>query len=209
MQRTGTTSVGDFFTYFGYPVARWDDSKRNKWSGSWFDGDFESIFNSKDFLSFQVFEDDPWWYPEFYKVLYHRFPDAKFILFTRNADDWFRSLKSHSNGKTLGNTKRHCKVYRREQDFYERLDTDPQFKPKVFEIDNLLNLEGFGDHYKKIYTLRNREVVDFFEEKSSGSLFYCDLYDDKKWQKLGAFFNIDVPENFELHSNKSSSKIKP
>src|SRR5690554_7497619 len=99
MQRTGTTSVGKFFKEYGFKVAGWNVSNRNKWSYSWELGDFETIFNSKDFKDNQVFEDDPWWLPEFYKVLYHRFPDSKFILFTRNEDAWFNSMMNHSRSE--------------------------------------------------------------------------------------------------------------
>ena len=80
IQRSGTTSVGDFFVHFGYPTAGHGDSRNNSWSKHWYDGDLESIFSSNDFLSYQVFQDDPWWLPEFYKVLYYRFPNAKFVL---------------------------------------------------------------------------------------------------------------------------------
>ena len=115
MQRSGTTSVGDFFSSFGYPVARNSIAWKNKWSKHWYNGDYDSIFSSKEFNSYQVFEDDPWWLPEFYKVLYHKFPNAKFILLTRDSESWFNSMLSHSKGKTLGNTKLHCKIYRREK----------------------------------------------------------------------------------------------
>lgn len=203
MQRNGTTSVGDFFNHFGYPVARWEDSWNNKWTESWYDGDFESIFKSKDFKSFQVFEDDPWWLPDFYKVLYHRFPNSKFILFTRDSESWFKSMLSHSNGQTPGNTKRHCKVYRREKEFYHKLNTDKSFKPSEDQIDNLLKLVGHEQHYKDLYEIRNKEIFEFFEEHNRSRLIHCDLADPDKWQKLGAFFGIDVPNNFDIHSNES------
>ena len=203
MQRNGTTSVGKFFAHFGYPVAGWNTSKRNQWSKAWYSGDFESILKSKDFLSYQVFEDDPWWLPEFYKVLYHRFPDSQFVLFTRDSDAWFRSMLSHSNGKTIGNTQGHCKAYRREKEFYDQLD-DHKINPTRYETDNLLPLAGFEQHYRDIYEVRNREIVDFFAEKAPDSLFTCDLKDKDKWKKLGDFVGIDVPENFEVHSNQST-----
>lgn len=203
MQRNGTTSVGDFFEHFGYPTARWSDSWENQWSKYWYDGDFESIFNSKEFKSFQVFEDDPWWLPEFYKILYHRFPGSKFILFTRDSESWFKSMLSHSNGQTLGNTKRHCKVYRREIEFYQKLETDNDFKPTEDEIDNLLPLLGHEKHYRDLYEIRNKEIIDFFEKKDPSRLFHCDLADSNKWQKLGEYFKIDIPNDFKIHSNKS------
>lgn len=208
MQRTGTTSVGKFFKEYGFKVAGWKVSNRNKWSYSWELGDFETIFNSKDFKDNQVFEDDPWWLPEFYKVLYHRFPDSKFILFTRNEDAWFNSMMNHSGGKVLGNTKLHCKAYRREEDFFElipdqkgRLDYDAK------RIDNLLELRGYEEHYKKIYNIRNQEIKDFFAKKSSRSLFTCELEDSSKWSKLAQFMGLKISGGLEVHENKSIKSI--
>ena len=74
LQKTGTTSVGDFFTYFGYPTARYKHSRDNAWTRSWFDGNYEAIFDTEDFKQRQVFEDDPWWCLDFYKyLLRHKF----------------------------------------------------------------------------------------------------------------------------------------
>jgi hypothetical protein len=44
--------------------------------------------------------------------------------------------------------------------------------------------------------------VDFFHAHAPNRLFVCVLEDVDQWQKLGAFFNIDVPKNFEVYSNK-------
>jgi hypothetical protein len=203
VQRTGTTSVGEFFKHFGYKVSTWDICYANKWSYHWYNGDYESIFNSKDFKAHQVFEDDPWWLPGFYKVLYHRFPDSKFVLITRDSQQWFESMKKHSGGKTLGNTRRHCKIYQREPEFYQRLQNDPSFKPTEVEVDNLLSLEGMDEHYKALYNLHNRQVVEFFEKFSPQSLFVGKLEDPQKWEKMGKFFALPVPPGLEVHANKS------
>lgn len=204
MQRTGTTSVGQFFKNHNYRVADWGISHKNKWSYSWEQGDFETIFNSRDFKDKQVFEDAPWWLPEFYKVLFHRFPNAKFILFTRNEDAWFNSMMSHSGGKILGNTKRHCKVYRREEDFYNLFPN--QIKRLEYSgknIDNLLELKGFEEHYKGIYRIQNKEIKDFFAKNAPDSLFTCELEDSEKWKKLSNFMNIKRSDNFDVHENQS------
>jgi len=203
-QRTGTTSVGRFFKHFGYRVADWSISNKNKWSYCWEQGDFETIFKSEDFKNNQVFEDDPWWLPEFYKVLYHRFPKAKFILFTRDSEKWFNSMLSHSRGKILGNTKQHCKVYRREEDFIELFDKESRLTYNEKEIDNLLTLDGYKEHYIKLYELRNREIIEFFKKTNPESLIHCELEDENKWEKLGEFINIEIPSNFAVHVNKSN-----
>ncbi len=203
MQKTGTTSVGDFFTNFGYPTARWVHSWENQWTKKWCDGDFEAIFNSKEFQQRQVFEDDPWWCPGFHEELYRRFPNAKFILFTRDSTDWFRSMLKHANGKTLGNTKQHCKIYQREAELNELLANDPNFKPSETKLDNAMSLIGQDEHYKDIYTTRNKEVKAFFEAREQSSFISLDLYDTQKWLKLGKFIGIDVPTDYHVHSNKT------
>ena len=81
MQRTGTTSVGKFFRDTGFRCAGWPADMKNGWSDAWYDGDFEKIFSSLDFRAANAFEDSPWFMPGFYKILFHRFPDSRFILF--------------------------------------------------------------------------------------------------------------------------------
>ena len=199
-QRTGTTSTGKFFMMHGFPVANWYISRNSRWTRLWFNGEYEQIFNSFVFKHGGVFEDDPWWCLDFYKVLFHRFPDSKFILFTRDSDKWFNSMVSHSKGKTLGNTQIHTKLYGRELEYLDKFgDHDNNNR-----IDNLLDLnETHRSHYKKIYELRNQEIMDFFNKNDPSRLINLKLEDDDKWQKLGNYFNIKVDLNFKIHANAS------
>jgi hypothetical protein len=124
-------------------------------------------------------------------------------MFTRDSEAWFKSMLAHSGGKTIGNTQGHCKVYRREKEFYDQLDNNQEFSPIAYGNDNLLPLAGYEQHYKDIYEVRDREIVDFFASKGLDQLFTCSLEDDRKWQKLGDFMGIEVSEAFEVHSNRS------
>ena len=108
-QRTGTTSVGNFFKEHGFNVQGYKKEISRKWSFLYYQGDYEAIFEDIDFKKNQVFEDNPWWLGDFYKYLYHRFPRAKFLLLTRDPDKWFDSMLNHSKRKTLGNTFLHSK----------------------------------------------------------------------------------------------------
>ncbi|PKF61720.1 hypothetical protein CW745_10395 [Psychromonas sp. psych-6C06] len=201
-QRTGTTSTGAFFNDFGYKVATYPISRKNDWTGKWFKGDYETIFKSRDFKKYQVFEDNPWWCLDFYKVLFHRFPNAKFILLERDADEWFDSMVSHSKGKTLGNTHRHSILYNREEDFYNQ-EIDRKLYSK--EIDNLLDLnEENREHYKAIYRNRNREVNVFFSEFGQDRLFTGELKDSNVWHEMSVFFGMKIPENYRSHKNAST-----
>ena len=112
-------------------------------------------------------------------------------------------MLSHSNGKVLGNTKRHCKVYRREQEFYQLFpNQDERLQYDEKSIDNLLSLQNKERHYIELYRIRNQEVKDFFKKHAPKSLFTCELDDPLKWTKLAAFMNIIIPNNFEVHENK-------
>ncbi|MCG8308799.1 MAG: hypothetical protein MI975_15500, partial [Cytophagales bacterium] len=186
-QRTGTTSTGQFFKDHGFKVANWNISRKYGWTESWFKGDYETIFNSKDFKKNIVFEDDPWWLLDFYKVLFHRFPKSKFVLLEREPDKWFDSMVSHSNGKSLGNTHRHAIVYNREEEFYlNNLGIENAYTQ---EIDNLLPLnEEHRQHYKQIYINRNTEIKLFFKLHDQNRIFLGKLEDPEIWQKMGSFF---------------------
>src|SRR5690554_120318 len=94
-QRNGTTSVGEFFKDHGFKVAGYNYERSMIWSEFRFCGNYEAIFKNEGFKKFQVFEDNPWWENDFYKFLFYRFPNSKFILFTRNPDKWFDSMMNH------------------------------------------------------------------------------------------------------------------
>lgn len=202
-QRTGTTSTGKFFKDHGYHVAGYNRSRKNDWTLKWFSGNHEAIFNSTDFRLFQVFEDDPWWCLDFYKVLFHRFPSARFILFERDSDAWFNSMVAHSGGKTLGNTYRHSKIYRREVEFYKLFGSRELYSR---EVDNLLPMANMHrDHYTSLYELRIREVKEFFNQFDATRLFVGKLEDSQKWIKLGDFIGIQVDDAYDVHVNKSNN----
>ena len=202
-QRTGTTSTGAFFKDFNYKVATYSASTKNKWTLSFFKGDYNKIFNSKDFKLNQVFEDDPWWLNDFYKVLYHKFPSAKFVLLTRNTNNWYNSMMNHSNKKNLGNTHIHCNIYERDYHSEDKQVFNDILKNSYsLKTDNLLPLnENHKSHYINIYERRNNEIKLFFD-KHDGSRCVClELEDEEKWNKLGKFFNLKVPEAYNSMEN--------
>lgn len=199
-QRTGTTSVGQFLKNAGYNVADWSVSNRNQWGRKWAEGQFEDIFQSDDFRGHQGFEDGPWFCPEFYRVLYHRFPRSKFILFERDADAWFASMLSHSGGRSLGVTAVHAKIYRREAEYLDLCDRVET--PADVDVNGLA-LAGHEDHYTQIYRTRNRETRQFFQDRDPDRLYYSRLEDPDKWKGLSAFLGHDPAHAHEVHENRS------
>jgi hypothetical protein len=66
-----------------------------------------------------------------------------------------------------------------------------------------MKLVGHAEHYKNVYRLHNIEVQDFFRRRSPASLHVGSLEDPNKWQKLGKFLGVEVPEAYESHENAS------
>ena len=203
MQRTATTSTGDFLADHGYSVAGWPVSNYYNWPYYCSTGNHEAIFSSATFQAYNAFEDSPWYHPDMYKKLFNRFPNSKFILLQRDSDEWFDSMLRHSDGKTPGNTFRHCQVYNRLPEFYNRLEDDDDFHPTLNESDNLMNLKGKRKHYTKVYENYNKEVITFFENSNPERLFTTQLEDPDKWKRLGDFLEVNVDNNYHKHSNKS------
>lgn len=207
MQRTGTTSVGKFFRDFGFRWAGWPADLKNGWSGSWHAGAYDDIFSSLDFRSSNAFEDSPWFLPDFYKILFNRFPNSKFILFTRDPDAWFQSMVAHSRGNVIGGTRGHCKVYRRELEYYDLLhsgEIDEEIENQS-SSEKKMKITGHAEHYKEVYRLHNTEVQDFFERHAPEALYVGKLEDPDKWVKLGIFLGIEVPKNYTSHENATKA----
>lgn len=168
IQRSGTTSVGKFLKDHGYHTSGYGEYSK-KWSYEWSKGNVEKIFNSLEFRSYQAFEDSPWYYPDFYKVIHCRYPKAKFILFQRDPDKWFDSMLRHSKGKTLGNTHRHCKIYRRLNEFYrEAIDYFKKYTPdKLF----FAHLEDH-DKWQKLAGFLNVDIDKDYDVHANKSIEY-------------------------------------
>ena len=207
IQRTGTTSVGKFFRDFGFRWSGWPDAESHDWMRLWYEGNYEASFSSVEFRTSTAFEDSPWWFPGFYKILYHRFPNSKFVLFKRDPDRWFESMIAHSGGDILGDSRSHCKVYRREFEYYKLRELgnfDEELENKIYG-EKTMKLIGHERHYKEIYQLHNTEVVEFFSKVSPESLHVGSLEDPEKWKNLGKYLGVDVELGYEARENVSNA----
>lgn len=200
-QRNGTTSTGNFFSDHGFKTAGYPVSKMNHWTLEWFKGNYEAIFNSKDFKRNSVFEDDPWWCGDFYKYLFNRFPDSKFILIERNPNNWFDSMLKHSSGKSIGNTFLHASLYNRLLD----LDSSMMENAYTNVVDRKLLINpDLKEEYQKIYLSHNLAVKCFFETQDPTRLFIGKLEDKDLWIKMGEYFGINVQSDYKSHENASN-----
>lgn len=207
MQRSGTTSFGNFCeTELGLVRRGFYHSITNEWTRAWMEGKPGRIFASPDFRTGEIFEDDPWWCPGFYQRLASEFPDAKFVLLTRDETRWFRSLMAHSNGRSPGHTDLHATIYGRTKDF-EALLRDSQAKGQSFKSLNWqgLSLEGQAEHYITAYRMHTQNTLEWFDKHAPDRLLHVTLEDPQKFAKVARFLGYPDKDWPDIHVNAIAS----
>lgn len=201
MQRTGTTSFGDFCEQeLGLRRRGYNASRRRGWTRAWYDGELETVFQDPVFRSGQIFDDDPWWCPGVADVILNRFFDARLVMFQRDPDAWFRSLCSHSYGRSPGFTDIHARIYGREREL-DSLRASGLSVPKV----NGLTLEGKETQYKlvlKNYQNHIGSLADKFPER----VLVLDLEDTQKFARVAEFLEYPRRHYREFRSNVIASR---
>lgn len=205
MQRSGTSSVGDFLEQWGLKRMGHQLSRRNQWSRHWYNGDYEGIFSSETFREHEVYEDDPFWFPDFYKYVYHRVPDSRFILLYRDADSWFKSMVRHSNGFSIGYTDIHAKIYRREDELRWLEKNIPDFKGST---PRAMVLYDKAAHYKAAYERHIAEVESFFAGPRAKALFMSKLTDPETWPGMKAWLGLPEKEGVRMNVHTHRAKAE-
>jgi len=122
---------------------------------------------------YSAFQDVPW--AILYKELDRRFPNSKFILTIRDPDKW---IKSNVN-------------YFRDEETEMRKIIYGGGGPKG-------NEQKFLDRYNR----HNREVVEYFKDRSN-DLLVMDLARGDGWVKLCGFLGRDIPPGPFPNINKA------
>jgi hypothetical protein len=125
---------------------------------------------------YDAFQDNPW--PIFYRELYHRYPDAKFILTIRPVDAWIRSAVQHFG---------------------------TQSTPMREWIYGVGSPRGNEESYVSRYQRHNREVMDYFSDKPK-QLLVLDITAGEGWEKLCPFLDCEVPEIKFPYANSAASR---
>jgi hypothetical protein len=202
MQRTGTTSTGQFLRDHGYRCIGWGGDRDNRWSEDWLNKNYEKIFKSIDFRISNAYEDSPWWMPDFFKILDEKFPNSKYILLERDHNKWFNSMASHSAGNTPGALKVHCKVYNREAELANLNLTSEQIS-KIDGTKALKITEEHRQHYIDCYKNHTQNAFGYFKE--SNKLFHGELEDPHVWKKLANFLKIDIKDGYQALKNVTAT----
>ena len=197
MQRSGTTSLGDFCEKSLGMVRRPNAlSRQLGWSRHWLEGRMDLVYAHPMFISGEMFDDGPWWFPGVYRDLAETFPRARFVMFNRDSAAWFRSLMAHSRGRSPGFTAVHARIYEREDDL------TPEVKRQPRHVRGFA-LAGHEAHYRAIYERHIAAVQAYFAENGPHRLFYCDLNDPDKFRKLAVY--LGHPN--KLYPNEWSNAI--
>jgi len=200
MQRSGTTSVGQFLEDCCYVVASNPIARESNWINNWVDAEYASIVRSWSFRFHSGFQDSIFWTPDFYKYLATEFPNAKFVLLKRPSEDWFKSMVSHSEGMNPGDPYIHAMIY--SIPLQELEPVADGGKRDYHKIDLLKHKE----HYIKHYESYNQGVEAYFSDKGwSDRLFSANLYDDGLWSRLADFIGCNVRKT-KYHEHISKKK---
>jgi hypothetical protein len=205
MQRSGTSSVGDFLQQWGLKRAGHPLSSQQQWSRHWYDGNYERIFSDPVYEQHEVYEDDPFWFPDFYKYVYHRVPDSRFVLLYRDSDSWFKSMVRHSHGFSIGRTDIHAKIYRREDELRWLEKNIPDFKGSA---PKAMVLYDKAPHYKAIYERHIAEIADFFRGPRANSLFMSKLSEPDTWPKMKEWLGLPEKEGVKMSSHAHKAKTE-
>ncbi len=116
-------------------------------------------------------QDNPW--PIVYQDLDHAFPGSKFILTTRETDDWFTSVAKHFGGKST------------------------PMREWIYGVGDPLDNEAI---YKRRFEEHNTEVVKYFENRPS-DLLVLPITNGVGWAPLCDFLGVEEPASLFPHSN--------
>jgi hypothetical protein len=185
-QRSGTKSFRTFMETNNINVATWRTSADNKWPEHFYNGDYKKIVDSDSFNYYQAFEDAPWYQLELIEYIYKEISSSKFVFLERPAEDWFKSMVKHSAGMTLGKLRRHCYIYKRDEDFnfiennYTSLENY-----KFFIFDN-------ASHYIKIYKQKIKDIKEFAKvnDPKGERIFIGNLYEKNIYDNIGLFLGF-------------------
>lgn len=164
LSKTGTTSLARALEILGYRTRDYIGVTR------YASGDLSSV-DLAEIDASDAFTDTP--IPSFYRELDKKYPGSKFILTTRNMDDWLRSCAKQFTSRIVS----------KQNDATRQLHTDLY---GCFEFD--------AGKYASGYTRFVEGVLDYFRDRPQ-DLLVTDICGGETWDELCAFLGKSVPES--------------
>lgn len=163
LSKTGTTSLARALEILGYKTRDYIGVTR------YIAGDLSSI-DPRELDANDAFTDTP--IPSFYKQLDARYPNSKFILTTRDMEDWLKSCKKQFKESLAA--KSNEATVQLHTDLYDCFVFDP---------------EKYANGYRRFVN----GVLDYFRDRPQ-DLLVMDLCGGENWEKLCAFLDKPVPD---------------
>ncbi len=127
-----------------------------------------------EFAQYDAIADTP--VPVIYQALDRQYPQSKFVLTIRDAEDWVKSFENHAERQEW--TKR-----------YSKMRSDALLATMQLYGTIYFDRQKFLDGYHRY----NQEVKDYFANRESDFLI-MDICQGDGWSKLCPFLGVPIPE---------------
>ena len=155
--KTGTTSLAEALRHLGYRVTG-PNEVTNPRIAEIAERLIYDLANQ-----FDAFQDNPW--PLFYRELDQAFPDSKFVLTIRPAEEWIESIVNHAR------------------------DIDTPMRTWIYGVGNPRGNEAV---YMERYNRHNRDVKAYFRDRPK-HLLVMQITAGEGWDKLCPFLEEPIP----------------
>ena len=173
LSRTATTSLQKAVSMLGFRCAHWINPRNRK------------ILSLPDFLFFDGVFDTCVAFN--FEYLFYLFPQSKFILTTREMNDWLRSVKQLFK---LNSPQQFRSYYR-----------SPNNTNSFYHYIIHQTLYGQYQSWEEAYKAYNHRVKSFFKDNSH-RLLELDICKGDGWEKLCPFLNKSIPSQPFPHENR-------
>lgn len=190
-QKTGTTSLAKLFQNEGYVVA--PQYPFEKMAVEYLTKNYYKIYDliDNDFKHCNFFQDVPFSFYGCYKILYEKYPNAKYILSIRNSsEDWYDSLN------------RFIKLFNKN---FSKINKSPIINAEMFlyykiymhyivkNYDKETLIKGYNNHIK--------DANEFFKNKDN--FIQINLSKHEDFIRLENFLGIKFKSKKFPHENRT------
>ncbi len=196
--KTGTTSLEKLLQGFGYKMG--DQASAEILVNDYAKGDFNNII--RYCKTADAFQDAPFSWPFTWLILTQHFPNAKFILSTREQETWYHSISSF-----------HTKLFSSTNStpsLEDLKNASYRYKGFVWEVFQSVWKTPEDDLYNKDmmilnYRRHNEDILHFFKNKDN--FIHIDVSNEKDYIKLCSFLNKQPKSSSFPHLNKTDEKV--
>ncbi len=180
MCKTGTVSLGRAFEILGYRHCHGSFITGNKLLYSYLSGDYGPIYDMID--GYDTFEDFPFCAAGAAEILDKKYPDAKFILTTRESGSWYHSMFRYLPNDLIDLRSR------------DGLPLGPYYGLTNYMLATFgsTDIKSNKELFVKGYEQYNQRIKDLFEDRPEKLLVVCWMEGDG-WAELCDFLDKPLP----------------